>query len=433
VKDMSIIASLLETKRCKLMKGAEMYSTAFSYALTHFDPWPSHLGENLIFRMLESIEDINGDRSDDGSTLMHAAVHHGREDVVAVLRSRGADIDAVDNAGCTPFYLECKRSTRLLTSLWMRHANERHIGPDGQSALHMAVSGGKLDVIDYLLDFGLFIDHVDDNGYTPFSWALILGQEDVALHLLSRGATLPTRRFRRGRELLHIVSSQGMLRITKRLLAGAFDIDARDDMGWTPLALACRHGSPELVSALLDARANFEASPNNTLDRPLHLALRAGNVAVAEVLVERGADVTISGKNGQTPLHLVAQLHDVQPLFEMLINNDADARILDDYGRTPLSLCVDQAIASLCMTHGCEPTHEDIHGWTPPHYAVASENLEVLRTLLISYVELGHRTKDDGLNVIERIEEVVDVEMKRKMEEATVGMICVRHGRQGYM
>jgi ankyrin repeat protein len=418
VQDTSIIDLLLETRRCKLMKGEEMHSTAFSYALAHFDPWPRHLGESLIFRMLESTEDVHGDRSDDGSTLLHTAVNHGRTDVVAVLRSRGADINAVNNANCTSFYLECQRSTRLLTFLWMRHADERCEGPDGQSALHMAVSGGSLEVVDFLLDLDLDIDHVDNNGYTPLAWALILGQEDAALHLLSRGATFPTSRLRRGRELLHISSSIGMLRITKRLLAGIFDIDARDDMGWTPLALACRKGSPELVSTLIDAHANFEASPNNTFDRPLHLALRAGNTAVAKVLVSRGVDITTSGDGGQTPLHLVAQLGDVK-LFQMLVDHYCDVQALDDAGRTALFLCSDQDIASLLITHGCEPNHEDVHGWTPAHYAVASGNLPVLRVLLLQGVDADARTKDDGVSVIERIEDVVDKEVKRKMEEAT--------------
>jgi ankyrin repeat protein len=433
-KDTSIITSLLETGRCKLMKGADIHATAFSYALTHFDPWPSHLGRNLIFRMLESIEDIQEDRSDDGSTLMHAAVYHGREDLIAVLRSRGADIDAVDNAGCTPFYLECKRSTELLTSLWMRHANERHIGPDGQSALHMAVSGGRMDVIDYLLDLDLYIDHVDDNGYTPFAWAMILGQEDAALHLLSRGATLPTNKFRRGRQLLHISSSQGMLRITKRLLAGKFDIDARDDMGWTPLALACRKGSPELISVLLNAWANPEASPNNTFDRPLHLALRADNVEqadsaeVARVLIERGgADINARGEQGQTPLHLVAQLGDIN-LFQLLIDDYCEVQTLDDSGRTALHLCSHPDIASSLITHRCDPNHPDTNGWTPAHYAVASENLPVLRVLLLNGADPYARTKDDGLNVMERIEEVLDGEIKREMEEATKAIKLERKG-----
>ena len=40
---------------------------------------------------------------------------------------------------------------------------------------------------------------------------------------------------------------------------------------------------------------------------PLHLALQAGRLEVARMLIERGADVSwdIQDKGGQTPIHVV--------------------------------------------------------------------------------------------------------------------------------
>jgi ankyrin repeat protein len=193
-------------------------------------------------------------------------------------------------------------------------------------------------------------------------------------------------------------------------------VNARDDMGWTPLALACRKGTKELVSALLNAGADTEASPRTTEDRPLHLALRAGNVGVAEVLFTHGADVTARGEQGQTPFHLATQLSNSH-IVKLLLNHNPEIDALDALGRTPLSLCTDPDTTNILIGFGAAVNHADNNGWTTLHFAVASENLGMFTVLVQNGANVDARASDDGISVVERVEWVVDEDVRRGMED----------------
>ncbi|KAF2833024.1 ankyrin [Ophiobolus disseminans] len=332
-RDTSVIDVLIKSNRCRFMAGKDARSSPFDYVLSHYSRWDHGLGERITSMMLHSAEHTaSTDRADDGSTLLHVAVWHGRTELIQALLSRGANINATDKQGCTPFFLECQRSTRLLRILLSHGANPHATDNDGQGALHAAAAAGNITVINLLLTLNLPLDLVDISGYTPFTWSVLFGQEATALHLLSRGATTPTQPFRRGRTLLHTACSLALSLLVPILLTfKEFDVNARDELGFTPLALACRTGSAELISALLDAGANPRLS-NNARDSPLHIALSKRNVDAACVLVHRGADANARGEKGKSALHLSAAFGTVQ-IVRALLDKGADVHALDDKGR----------------------------------------------------------------------------------------------------
>ena len=91
---------------------------------------------------------------------------------------------------------------------------------------------------------------------------------------------------------------------------GAAELAARSPDGWTALHLAAFFGHLETVAMLLDRGADSAARSTNELENtPLHAALAAGRGAVAELLVERGADVNaVAG--GLRPLDIATERKD---------------------------------------------------------------------------------------------------------------------------
>ncbi len=110
-----------------------------------------------------------------------------------------------------------------------------------------------------------------------------------------------------GRMLLHAAAGSGNLSMAVFLLEAGADPDTRDSGGHTPLYSVANEGSgadgAQIVRALVRAGAHVEAADGVQKTTPLHMAARRGNVAVAEALLECGADPRARDRKGETPAH----------------------------------------------------------------------------------------------------------------------------------
>jgi prepilin-type N-terminal cleavage/methylation domain-containing protein len=98
---------------------------------------------------------------------------------------------------------------------------------------------------------------------------------------------------------------------------------------------------------------------------PLHYAASHGHKDVAELLIEKGAEVDAKDIRLETPLHYavcssydVAKSHCGQiDVVRLLVANGADPNAKDKEGRTPLSYAEDAGygdIAALLIAHGAD-------------------------------------------------------------------------------
>src|SRR6267142_6172252 len=101
----------------------------------------------------------------------------------------------------------------------------------------------------------------------------------------------------------------------------------------------------------------------------LHYACRDGDLALAEQLIRKGADVNLADKQGWTPLHFAAQAQSAEVAAALL---DAGSQIdsKDVHGNTPLFKAVFECkgsgdIIKLLRTRGADPLCENKHGQTP--------------------------------------------------------------------
>jgi ankyrin repeat protein len=85
-----------------------------------------------------------------------------------------------------------------------------------------------------------------------------------------------------------------------------------------------------IKSGLVDLKAKNEDG-----ETPLHLASRDNSIAIAKLLIERGADVDAKGNGGWTPLHL-ATANNHTEIAKLLIELGADVNAKDKYGWAPL-------------------------------------------------------------------------------------------------
>ncbi|KAK9272206.1 hypothetical protein L1049_002577 [Liquidambar formosana] len=137
------------------------------------------------------------------------------------------------------------------------------------SPLQTLALSGQIHFMDKLLENGLNIDMVDQDGLTALHKAVIGKKEAVISHLLRRGAS-PHVRDQDGATPLHYAVQVGAMQTVKLLIKYKVDVNAADNEGWTPL----------------------------------HIAMQSRSRDIAKVLLVNGADMTRRNKDGKTPLDL---------------------------------------------------------------------------------------------------------------------------------
>jgi len=139
-----------------------------------------------LIRLVANMADNNN------NTAMHYAVSHGHLDVVSVLLdSKVADVQRQNNAGYTCIML---LSLAEISSETQRQVVRRLFGmgdvnvkakQHGQTALMLAVSHGRLDMVNLLLEAGADINIKDDDGSTSLMCASEHGHAAIVRLLLN--------------------------------------------------------------------------------------------------------------------------------------------------------------------------------------------------------------------------------------------------------
>lgn len=124
------------------------------------------------------------------------------------------------------------------------------------------------------------------------------------------------------------------------------DINCVDKNGNTALILAVYSRKREAVKFLANYHKdekgrvleNFAKIGLDTLNKErvsaLHLAVKLGNIEIATILLEAGADVNVVGANKETPIFEAVKNNDVE-MIELLTRYGANLKLRNKEGMTP--------------------------------------------------------------------------------------------------
>lgn len=227
---------------------------------------------------------------------------------------------------------------------------------------------------------------------------------------------------------LHQASAEGDERKIKSLLTGGLlgrilgrkstEVDAPDQKGNTPLALAVQNGQvaavalllehgananaslrsgstllhdaamrndPDIASLLLDHEADIEAGERGSRMTPLAQAAFSGSTETAAVLLQRGASVGVRCWEGETSLHLAAKRGHVE-VVRLLLDHGAD---INEAGNASHSTALHCAVmksrvevGALLLQRGADPNKKDEPGYAPLHWAAREKNALLVQRLL---------------------------------------------------
>lgn len=150
---------------------------------------------------------------------------------------------------------------------------------------------------------------------------------------------------RRANERLWLAAETGDLSgLCKALAPGGREVpsnvDSRSLNGWTALHLAAHAGHMDVVSELLRASADIEATTQGGLSS-LHVACQRGHLGVVQVLLGHGCDVGQQTAHGETALHLASAQGHVA-ILQILLGRAGDQLLLvpNRFGQRPSEVCL---------------------------------------------------------------------------------------------
>ncbi|KAL3113864.1 hypothetical protein niasHT_017460 [Heterodera trifolii] len=150
----------------------------------------------IVTFLIENGADINL-QNGDGETALMTACSTGNVDIVRLLLSHGANVEQTDYNG---FRFALKDAVigghlevcRLLVEEWAADVNQQTI-IERSTALICAASRGHLAIVNFLIEHGADLHHVDVAGFNALMLAVISGKTEMARHLVAIGANINQR------------------------------------------------------------------------------------------------------------------------------------------------------------------------------------------------------------------------------------------------
>jgi ankyrin repeat protein len=277
--------------------------------------------QKCISEDIDGVKQLIADNADvnvfiDGNCPLLVAIQKNNVDLLRILLQAGVDTARFWlNKGTALIFAAANANPQTVQYLVQHLPVALLDAPQelGCTALSVAVSHDRLDIVSILLEAGANVRVLDLNG-----WTLLMNCPSVALaeRLLELGVDIHARDEHGYNALMH-ACSDGNADMVDMLLSRGADKTFQSGVG-TSLILACEEGHTEIVQALLQHDAPQSAADaadpesrwarwlnarTHRGDTALHAAVKGHHAGCVRALINAGADINASGEGGSRPLH----------------------------------------------------------------------------------------------------------------------------------
>ena len=180
---------------------------------------------------------------------------------------------------------------------------------------------------------GAGVNIADGSGNTPLMFAVKENHTECVNTLIKAGANVNIQN-KEGETAVNLTAMRGSVECLKDLLAVGADVNIANDKGDTPLITLAHFSSNEnFAAALIDAGANVNHS--NKDGRTALMKAAPYHENIVHVLLAEGADVNMKDKNSKDALHHATCSNKCRSI-DILLKAGADVNRRDETGWTPL-------------------------------------------------------------------------------------------------
>lgn len=282
--------------------------------------------------------DLAALRNSNNQTLLHVAAGYGRTTIASFLIAAGFDVNAQDI--------------------------------EGQAPLHNACCHGHFTISSKLIEAGANVDLMDTQGWTPLHFALARKANAERINstywkvielLLKSGANPYSKTFsgrsclarikdkedRRAVRLLHLLHKLESIdddndRLRESVVDKYMSVDDFFEMvkaGDENVEMLTLLTTQRLVNSRLDECDNIT---------PLHRAAGYNHLGLAQLLLQKSAQVDATDNFGRIPLHNAAQYGHTD-MIELLVSEGSDINKQDLLGHSPLHVTASNRTFTACL------------------------------------------------------------------------------------
>jgi ankyrin repeat protein len=181
-----------------------------------------------------------------------------------------------------------------------------------------------------------YLGLTNSDATTPLLFSLYAGKRDIAqtLYLVPFAFAVHER-----------AAMNDIAGVTRSLADDPSLVNGYSQDGWTALHLAAFFGHREMVELLLSVGAHVDQPSRSKAsygNSPLQAAVAMGRLAIAETLLNNGANVNFVQQPGAlTPLHIAASREGIE-LVRLLVERGADRNAVSAGGKTPAEIAVER-------------------------------------------------------------------------------------------
>ncbi|KAL3861995.1 hypothetical protein ACJMK2_008001 [Sinanodonta woodiana] len=349
----------------------------------------------------------------DVNNILPNAIKHGSVDAIEYLLESGADIKYRSKKGENLLHIACLYGRLdLVKSLHSKQPTlMTETDGDGRSVGHSVAVGGRVEILEFLLTFGLNPMHTDHTGWNLLHYACWHGNKAMAEHLAGNYSKLLNSDTKEGLSVLMCAVFGGSINMfTKmyQLMEQSLNVNnnsctnlsnnvqyltRKTNDQQTLLHMSCLRGSLEMTKYLKQTYPTMLHEVDNMTRTPAHYAAHSGNIALLTYLIDCGIDPWCRTSQKETLLHRACrsgQLEISKHLSQMYPTMPIE---VDNMKKTPAHFAAESGnitLLSYLIDCGADPWCRTSQEETLLHRACIKGKLEMCKHLLKSYPTMLH-------------------------------------------